>query len=209
MSKTIAQMRAEGKVRRPKDAIEMCLAQDLVSEVSRLTAEKTDLMIEAGRSPDSEGDEPRSPRKMSEGAMPPRVAEVDGRLAEVYDEMREHTGTLTLEGEDEGDWRRWADANPVRFTEREDGDPIMNVLDRTVGMGWCNASALIARLGDFAHSWNGEAITAEDWQHIRANASPGDLKAAARTIVMMHEDGGYSAPKSPRPSSSTVEAGSA
>lgn len=206
---TIAQMRArthERPRKRSSTTMELCLAQDLISEVERLSIEKADLLVEAGRTPQRDPDEAGPPQKASRGGSvaPPRLAEIDTRLAELYDEMHDHTGQLTLEAEEAGKWRQWVDANPPRMVHHEDSDqPTMMPVDQSIALGWCNAAALLERLGDFASEWNGEPVTADDWKFITATAAPGDLKQACRNVVQLHEQGGQFAPKSRKPSSAT------
>lgn len=204
----LSQMREGGKSRLPTRTLEVCLAQDLVAEAESLQREKVDLLIDAGRVP--EGEDESRPRKMSEGALPSRVAEIDDRLEAIYDEMRDHTGVLTLRGEPSGAWRRWTDEHPARVDERdEDGRPIFNTVDVDVARGYCNASALLDRLRDFVEAWDGEPITDDEWDYLLDNAAPGDIKDACRKVIDMQEAGGSTAPKSRRPSSGTPEAASA
>lgn len=194
----LSEMRSRGGSRRPTRTVEMCLAQNLVAEAESLSREKVELMIDAGRADESR------PRKMSEGALPPRADEIDARLEAIFGEMRERTGTLTLRAESPGAWRRWADEHPARYVETdEDGHPVYNVIDLDVASGYCDASALLDRLRDFAEAWNGEPISDDDWSYLMDNAAGGDLKDACRRVIDMHEAGGSAAPKSLSPSSGT------
>lgn len=213
MSLSIAQMRANRqKPRLPERTKELCLAQDVLAEVEHLASRKAELTVE--RSQVRRTDEGQmiradgSPAKASEGGIDPEVereaAEIDARLEELYEVMREHTGELTLRAIDSGEWRRWADEHPARFDGHdEQGRPIDNPIDVAYTFGWCNGSDLLARLGDFVVAWNGEPVTPEDWAHIRANAAGGDLKACCQLVVDMHESVGHHAPKSQRASSAT------
>lgn len=198
----LSEMRAAGVSRRPTRTIEICLAQDLVAEAESLGREKLDLMVAAGRTPDAE-----APRKLSEGALPPRVAEIDARLEAIYDEMRDHTGTLLLEAEAPGAWQRWKDEHGPRIDATDDGQRI-DPLDLDIAGGYCNGPDLFARLRDFVVSWNDEPVTDEDWDYLLDNAAGGDLKDACRRVIDMQEAGGSQAPKSRSPLSGTAMASS-
>lgn len=193
-------MRAGGVSRLPTRTVEICLAQDLVAEAESLGRERVDVLVGAGRAPD--GDEPLAPRKLSEPPVPARIGEIDARLEAIYDEMRDHTGTLRLRGEPSGAWRRWADANPPRIDGTDDdGRPQFHPVDVDAAGGYCNASALLERLRDFAEAWDDQPISDEDWDYLISNAAPGDLKDVVRKIVDMQEAGGSLAPKSRKLSS--------
>lgn len=204
MSKSLAELRQSSRTSLPERTYELCLAQALVAEVQSLRDELDALEISISRK-DDEG-EPRSDRKLSEGP-PPRIAEIKARLAALYDEMREHTGTVLLRGATAGEWRRWCDDNPVREDGRDArGRPIPLAIDESVAYGYCDASALMSRLGDFVVAWNGQPLGTGDWQWLEEKAPPGDIKEMARWVVQMHESVGVKAlPKESRPSSSTEE----
>lgn len=209
MSKSIAELRASTRASLPRDQVPVCVAQGVVSDVEALAIEKTALERDLSR---LERADETKPRKMAEGRDPgievieSRIAEIDQGLEALYDEMREHTGMVTLQAVASGDWRRWADDHPPREDKGTDdgGRPGLMVVDVEVGRGYVNATALIARLGDFVKEWNGDPITAEDWEWLAATAAPGDLKSLARRVVEMHEGEGKKAlPKSSTGSSST------
>lgn len=193
MSLSIEQMRSGGGNRRGTDALELCLAQHLVARVKALQFERAALVVEIERTED--GEKPSS-LKLGQGANPPRVEEIDAELGSLYDEMREHTGVLTLEAEPSGEWIRWRDAHPARQNgEDAQGRPLINPIDQTVTWGWCDSSALLSRLGDFAAEWNGEPLKPGEWDWIVDNAVPGDLKEACQRVVALHENVGERAPK--------------
>ncbi len=194
----LSEMRESGASRRPTRTIEICLAQDLVAEAESLGREKMDLMVAAGRAPESD-----APRKLSEGALPPRAAEIDARLAAIYDEMRDHTGTLLLEAQAPGAWQRWKDEHGPRVEVTDDGQRI-DPIDLDLAGGYCNGPDLFARLRDFVVSWNGDPVTDEDWGYLLDNAAGGDLKDACRRVIDMQEAGGSQAPKLRSPSSGTL-----
>jgi hypothetical protein len=186
MPKSLAELRASSHAALPERTMELCLSQALVSEVEALDIEKRSLSVETARK-DGEESGPK-PRKADPPADP-RVAEIDARLEELYDEMREHTGQLVLRATTGGEWRRWVDAHPARVDDK---------FDEGVAYGYCNASDLLAALGDYAVSWNGTPLSEGDWEFIENRAAPGDLKVACQTVVQMHEAGGLKAPKSQR-----------
>lgn len=202
MSKTIAELRASSRAALPEWPYEVCLSQQLVAEVQGLQEEKSRLEVEAKRVEPEKGTATK--RKMAEGANP-RIEEIDARLEALYDEMREHTGTLVVRAHTSGSWRRWCDEHPPREDGRDErGRPIVLEFDESVAYGFCNASDLMARLGEFAVSWNGVELQAGDWEWITERAAPGDLKEIARQVVLMHEGpGAKAAPKLPKPSSTT------
>lgn len=190
MSKSLAELRASTRTSLPVWSKPICLAQGLVAEVQALEEELLDLRVRRQSSEDAD-DSP--PRRLAEGPDP-RIAEIEQRKAELYAEMREHTGDLRYRGKPAGEWRRFVDANPPRKD---------NKVDETVTYGLVDADALLAHLGDFVESWNGDPLAEGDWEFIANRAPAGDLKELCSLIVQMHETRGALAPKSQTPSSST------
>lgn len=207
MGKSLKQMRQSKTSALPTRTVEMCLAQHLVAEVEQLVEERDTLEVSTQRRVDDAKKPSGPPSKLSAGSDP-RIAEIDARLAELHEEMNEHTGTLTLRGEGFGPWRRWADEHPARTHDPANtaADPQLIAgarLDREVTYGFCDAAALLDRLEDFAVAWDGEDLEGDDWETITTRAAGGDLKEACRQVVEMHEGAGMRAPKSPRPSAAT------
>lgn len=203
MSKSLAELRQSARTSLPERTYEMCLSQALVAETQVLQQEKQDLSIAAHRQdPDDDSATPR--RKMAEGSSP-RIDEINERLEELYDEMREHTGQLLLRGVTAGEWRRWVDANPPREDGRDErGRPVVLAVDEQVALGYCDASALLANLGAYVAEWNGEPLQTGDWEWLEEHAPPGDMKAIAQIVVIMHEGpGAKPLPKESKPSSAT------
>lgn len=163
MSKTLAELRQSPRVGLPERTYSLCLASKLIGEVRALAIELDEAEAET------------APRRAGEASP---AAEIRARMAALREEMVEHTGTLTLVGVDEGKWRQWVDDNPAR----KDNDR-----DRQIALGYCNADALLDNLGTYAHSWNGDPLAAGDWDWIRSQAAPGDLKELGRLVVSMHE----------------------
>ncbi len=203
MGMTIAQMRANAAAPSlPERSYELCLAQDLVSEVQALEQERSDLLVALGR--DEDGETAKRPKRNAD-PRDARVTEIDQRLDELLEQMREHTGTLVLRGKTGGDWRRWVDEHPPRQAEHTEGQPPgVNLLDLDVAGGFCNAHDLLDSLGAYAATWNGEPVTSEDWDFITTNAGAGDLKELCRLVVGMHERAGVRPPKASSTPSSTT-----
>lgn len=205
MSKSLAELRQSAHTSLPERTYEMCLSQALVAETQALEQEKRELGI-AFRRNNTDDDSPTQPRKLGQPSSP-RVVEIDARLEVLYDEMREHTGRLLLRGVTSGEWRRWTSNNPAREDGRDDnGRPVTLAADEQIALGYCDASALMAALGTYAAEWNGAPLEAGDWSWLEEHAAPGDLKAIAQVVVVMHEGPGAKAlPKESKPSSATPE----
>lgn len=200
MALSLAQMRESGATGLPERTIRMCLAQKLVAEVRRLEREK----FELSPALDEDGNPVKPQRVGDPNAL--RLVEIKDRLTELLDEMREHTGEVTIRAVSAGEWRRWADANPARVQSRdESGQPILDPVDVDVAYGRANASALLDSLDVYAVEWNGAPMGPGDWEFITQKAAPGDLAEVCRQVVQIHEEVG-SVPKSRRPSPETPNA---
>lgn len=185
MSKSIAELRKSPHVGLPERSYDLCLASTLTAEVQTLLSDLEDARAAAGARIDD--DTPGKPKRMADGGA---VKKIRARLTVVRDEMREHTGTLTLRGIDEGKWRLWVEAHPAR----EDSER-----DNRIAHGYCNGDDLIDNLATFAAAWNGdplkpavydadgELVEPGDWDWIRSKAAPGDLLELASLVVVMHE----------------------
>lgn len=181
--KTLAELRASKKVSLPERTYPLCLSQSLVAEAQSLEEERQSL-AEAKPTDDGKG---KPPTRVGEKADP-RIAEIEARFEALMEEMREHTGELRLRGTTAGEWRRWADDNPARKDSK---------IDEDAAYGLCDASALLATLGQYAVAWNSDALAPGDWDFIESKAAPGDLKELCRLVVQMHEGAGIRAPKLP------------
>lgn len=213
MSDTLAKLLASPDTKRPERDVDVCLAQGVPSQIGTLTQKVEDLEDEVirlyaaapGPRTADDDDSDKRPRKMAE-KQDPRIDEVKAEIeqhkaeiARLNEVMREHTGKLTVaETIAKGEWRRWRDENPGREVGRnEHGQPIMDPYDAMVTRGYCNASALLDRLGDFVVKWDGEPLSEGQWEAVSAKAHAGDLKAAAREVVGIYEgDGAKALPKS-------------
>lgn len=200
MPKTIAEMRASQSVGLPERPVPICFAQKIVAQVQSLNAEHDALMEKFAL----EEAKAKRPIRAGEG-RPARVEEILDELEVLFEEMREHTGTLTLRGISGGAWRRWVADHPVRQIGLTDqGAPIWNPVDEELAYGYCNADALFDDLRTYAKAWNGDPVNDSDWEFILEFAAPGDLNEAVKTVVQMHEFVGAKAPLSRRPSSTTT-----
>lgn len=174
MSKSLAELRQSPRVGLPQRSYRLCVSSAVLGEYQNLLGQLEDAATREAAQ--AEGDEAAAPPKRM--GQQSTAAKIRTRLRELAGELDEHTGTLTLQGFDEGAWRLWVDAHPAR-----EG----NQRDNTIAFGCCNADDLLDSLGDFAHAWNDEPIVAADWEFLRANAAPGDLKTLAQLVVTMHE----------------------
>jgi hypothetical protein len=189
----------------PQATVETCLAQGLVKRVQELAEEKAALALEAFRTEPDDADSDKPVRKMGQGGDP-RIGEIDSELESLQDVMREHTGHVTVAKViSNGDWRRWADANPAREDGRDKrGRPIISAFDIGTTGGFCDGSALLARLGDFVTEWNGEPLSEGQWEWLSEKMPMGDQKVAAQLVVSFYEvEGAKAAPKSRSDSSTT------
>lgn len=206
MSDALARLQASGADTLAQATVEVCLAQGVVKEVEKLNGELAGIEFDLARM-SGEGEGEAKPKMGSGAGLVSRKEAITAELERLYDVMREHTGRITVSKTiPAGDWRRWADANPARENGRDsNGWPIMSPFDLAVASGYCNASELMARLGDFVTEWQGEALSAGQWEWLEANIYPGELKAIARKVVGLYEgEGAKALPKSSPASSGTA-----
>ena len=175
MSKSLAELRQSSRVGLPTRSYPLCLAPKLAGEVQELLDELQAAMIREAAQ--TKGDESAAPPKRMGERL--RSVEIRERLAEVQAEAEEHTGTLTLQGLTEGQWRLWCDEHPAREGNKRDED---------IAHGYCNADDLIDNLTTFAHQWNGDDLKPGDWEFIRENAAPAEIKQLAELVVAIHEN---------------------
>lgn len=191
---TLAELRARKQKSLPTQVKRITLEQELLADTERLEMERNDLMVEARRT-DEDGERVGPPAKAGQSPVPPRVTEINTELAALYDRIRESEGELVLRGLTGGDWQIWKDAHPPR-----EG----NVTDQMVAYGLCNATDLLAELGTWAATWNGEDLAGDDWDGWFADSvASGDLRDLVSSVVAMQERNGIRVPKSLTASSST------
>lgn len=169
----------------PTRVISICLDQQILGDIQRLTAEKNDLLVQAAVDVNAE-DKPSRPKRTGEGKNP-RLAEIDAELEPLYARLREAEGELLLSAREGGAWLRWKDEHPPR--EKNESD------DR-LAYGLVNASDLLDDLGKYVVSWNGDDFGPGEWDGwFKAKVAPADLGALVSAVVELHESR-VSAPKS-------------
>lgn len=174
MSKSLAELRTSPRTGLPERSYQLCVAAALVAEVESLMSHLED--IRTTELAQADGDESRTkPKRMGDS---PESAKIRARLTEMQAELSEHTGTLTLRGVTEGEWRLWCDEHPARDEVQRDED---------IAYGFCNADDLIDSLEKYAHAWNDEPLKAGDWAWLVSTCAPGDIRGIASVVVQMHE----------------------
>lgn len=193
---TLAELRARKSKALPTHSQIITLDQDLIADIQRLESERTDLQADVRRVGEG-GERTGPPPKAGEGSkIPARLTEIDTELGVLYDRVRESEGELILHGISGGEWQLWKDDHPPR-----EG----NVTDQRIGWGLLNATDLLADLGRFAVSWDGEPLADGDWPMLAAQVPPGDLRELVTAVIGMHERSGVRIPKSLSGSSMTED----
>lgn len=183
-------------------------AEALAEEVKDLAREEARLKTQANRT-DTEGERSGPPRKAGEGAATGRRLEeierrqdaITARLDEISDDLGDHQGELGLEGMTGGNWQRFKDDNPAREDNRN---------DLIFASGLCDSTALFNALGKFVKTWDGEPVTASDWDEwLGERIAYADRRDLIGAIVKMHEQGAARSPKfrSASPTTSPSENG--
>ena len=194
MSKSLADLRAakDRKPSLPTRIVKVCLDQDLLADIQRLTAEKRDLAVSAAVAADdvddaAEDGKEGAPQRLAGPPPHPRVAEIDAELEPLYERLRETEGELLIRAGDGGAWLRWKDAHPARDD---------NAVDISLAFGYCNATDLANDLGKYVVAWNGDDFGPGEWDDwFRANVAPADIGAIVSAVVEVHE-ARVTAPKS-------------
>lgn len=174
MSKTLAELRTSPRVGLPERIYPLCLAASLVGEVESLAADL--LAAEHLAEAQAEGDGDKAPPRRA--GQKPATTKIRKRIAELQAEMIEHTGKLGLRGIKNTAWMEWVAENPPRPDNRRDARYTYSL---------CDADALMADLGRYVATWNGEPVSADDWAFISEGASLADLWAMCQLVVAMHE----------------------
>jgi len=161
-------------IERPRDTIDLCLDPEMVARVADLTTQR-DLLMQAFGA---------GPRKNGAG-LPPRVREIDEELADLIPRMEARSGTLGLRATPtNGEWLQFLDANPPRPKDtpgRERDDEWAD--------GRCDVDALVAKLGEFAATWDDEPLEPGRWERTFAPAiALPDAYATAHKVVAMYSD---------------------
>lgn len=174
MSKTLAELRTSPLVGLPERTYSLCMASSLVGEVQSLVAQLQDAEDVAAAQAEGDGDK-APPRRAGQKSPTDKIRK---RLVEVQAEMIEHTGKLGLRGIKNAAWMEWVAEHPAR-----EG----NQRDQAYTYGVCDADALMADLGRYAATWNGEPMTPADWAFLEDSAAPADIKGICQLVVAMHE----------------------
>lgn len=174
MSKSLSELRTSPRVGLPERTYPLCMASSLVGELQSLIADLQD--AEALAAAQAEGDGDKAPPRRAGQKSP--ADKIRKRIAEVRAETIEHTGQLGLRGIKNAAWLEWVAENPAR----ED-----NQRDQAYAYGVCDADALMADLGRYAATWNGDPMVAADWEFIAGAAAPADIKGICQLVVAMHE----------------------
>src|SRR5690349_5134212 len=168
---TLAELRAQSGPKplpRTTKTVTLVEGQHLLAETEALVEETQDLAREENRlksettRKDREGETSGPPRKAGAGAsavrrleeIKARLEEIEARLAEIPDELGDFQGEVGLVGMTGGDWQRFKDDNPPREDNRN---------DLAFAAGMCDSTALFEALGRFAKTWDGEPVSASDW----------------------------------------------
>lgn len=182
MTKTLAELRAEkaGKpATRPQRTVTLCLAPEIMAEVTLLTAEHDRLVTDP-----SPGDTDAAPQRLAGAKKSARAKEIRARLAELSEQMSEYEGEMVLRANlTDGDWRNWTNAHPARA----EGQPGYD-RDQRVTLAYCDADALIDNLGAFLHTWNSEPVTAADWADwMEAQVGTAEKADMATRVIELYE----------------------
>lgn len=203
---TMADLMASPDVGLPEDTVKVCLAGKLAPEITAADAKMFELeeavIVLEDRIADLEQQSKENPEAAGKRRMAakPEVVKLRKELeaareavavqAEVVDEIRERMSTatiiVTLRGKNIGAWRAFCSDHPPRDKEE---DRAGFVRDLRLTMQACNVDDLAAAVGDFAVKYGDEEATPEFGTFLVANAIPGDLDRAAKTIARLHEGG--------------------
>lgn len=164
---------------RQEEPFDLVLRPDIAERVRELQVELADLP------------EPvEKPRKLSQSKAEviehPRVVEIREQMQALMAEAEAASGTLVVRANlTDGEWVRWASENPPRDPEKDRAGAMR---DLRVTKGLVNVDALVADLGRFAWTWNGDRLVDGDWERIFANSViHGDKLRMAERIVGFYE----------------------
>lgn len=194
---TLAERRAQqGAPKKPRTTCDVTRidGKNLLVEKMRLFDELVDLQATVEATEDGEPVGP--PPKVGARGNAARVAEIRTELRAVDVRLAEFQDVLTIEGAwTGGAWHLWKEAHPAR-----DGETV----DRTIALGWCNATDLLAVLGEFVIEVNGEPVAPGDWDSwLAEDYIYADRREVAKKVIGLYEMKVERAPKSPSGSSGT------
>lgn len=204
MSKTIAEMRASGQVRRRTEKHKICLNVELADQYRRLRDE----ILEAVAAMEAAGKRPTGPTRL--GAKPKdqtaERANIDAlseQLDALAEEMAEFEVEMILEQTEPADWNEWAAAHPPREQAPDEaGRRALIVRDAQHG-GRCDFDALVQAIPTWLTQLNDAPATKDDWAWIASVASPADLDDVADLVLDLHT-GRVNLPKSLKTSLGTL-----
>ena len=187
---TLAELRAQSGPKplpRTTKVVTLVEGQHLLAESEALSDELLTLAREVARV-DADGERTGPPRKSGERAsLPPRADEIKARQDAILDDLAAVQGEVGLTGFTGGEWERFKEEHPPR----ED-----NERDRKYAGGACDSSALFGALGKFVTTWDGETVTAQDWDDwLSERIIYADRRDMVSTVVQMHEAGLRRSPK--------------
>ena len=201
---TLAELRAQSgpqPLPRTSKVVTLIEGQHLLAESERLSEELLSIARDASRT-DADGERTGPPRKAGEGAsLGPRADEIRARQEQIPDELAQFQGEVGLEGITGGDWQRFKDENPPREND---------ATDKKWTGGNCNSAALFAALGRFVKTWDGDTVTAKDWDEwLAERITYADRRDLVPAVVPMHEAGLARSPKFRSASATTSRSESA
>lgn len=187
---TLAELRAQSGPKplpRTTKVVTLVEGQHLLAESEELANELLTIAREATRV-DADGERTGPPRKAGERpTLGPRADEIKARQEQIPDELAGFQGEIGLRGITGGEWQRFKDENPPRKD---------NANDAKWTRGNCDSAALFAALGRFVGSWDGENVTADDWDKwLSERITYADRRDLVLSVVDMHEQGLARSPK--------------
>jgi hypothetical protein len=201
---TLAELRAQSgpqPLPRATKVVTLVEGQHLLAESEALSDELLTIAREATRV-DADGERTGPPRKAGEGSsLPPRADEIKARQEAIVDELANFQGEIGLQGLTGGEWQRFKDEHPPRKD---------NANDARFTSGACDSAALFAALGKFVSTWDGEPVSADDWDKwLAERITYADRRDLVPAVVQMHEAGLARSPKwrSASPTTSPSESG--
>ncbi|WP_394289508.1 hypothetical protein [Microbacterium sp.] len=157
----------------PTRDVEVCLDGQLVVRMAELT-EEIDALASAAAARPRKGGAP----------IDSRLREARAELEQVSAKAGEQTGALTLrKAIPQGDWMTFVDEHPPRPEKTTGRDR-----DDRWAHGLVNVDALIARIADFAHAWDGQEFKPGQFERaLLPRLVGGDIGEAAKAVVELYE----------------------
>jgi hypothetical protein len=205
MSKSIAELRASGHVRRRTRDHTICLSVDLADEYRRLREE----LFDATAALEDLANQPKPPGRLGSKTSAPekaarqKVDDLAAQLDQVAEQMGDFEVVVTLEQAQPVKWNEWAAEHPPREQAPDDmGRRALIVRDAQHG-GRCDFDALVEALPAWITALNGRPATGDEWAWVADQAGPRELDDLADVVLELHT-GRVSVPKPLRPSLATL-----